>query len=157
MIAVVQRVTKGSVHISGKLKGHIEKGYVILLGVADDDEKQDARWLADKIVGLRLFDDDDGKMNLSIKEVGGNALVISQFTLLADYKRGRRPGYTKAAHPDKAVPLYEFFMDELWHQDIEVQSGEFGANMQVNIQNDGPVTLVLDSTIKYPRPTPSKT
>lgn len=151
MIAVVQRVSKGEVKIHGKSRGKIDQGLVILLGVAEDDQEQDADWLADKIAGLRIFEDSDEKMNLSIQDIQGSALVISQFTLLADYKRGRRPGFTKAAKPEKAIPLYEFFMDQLWRKDIQVQSGEFGADMQVNIMNEGPVTLVLDSTVKYPR------
>ncbi len=151
MIAVIQRVSRGEVKISGRSRGKIGIGYVILLGVAEDDAQQDADWLAEKITGLRIFEDENEKMNLSIKDVEGKALVISQFTLLADYKRGRRPGFTKAAKPEKAMPLYEHFMDQLWHQGIEVEKGEFGAEMQVNIMNEGPVTLVLDSKVKYPR------
>jgi len=151
MIAVVQRVSRGEVKVTGRSRGKIDQGYVILLGVADDDTQQDADWLAEKIVGLRIFEDQDEKMNLSITDVEGKALVISQFTLLADYKRGRRPGFTRAARPDKAIPLYEHFMDQLWHHGIEVEKGEFGADMQVHIMNEGPVTLVMDSTIKFPR------
>mgnify|MGYP002641828410 FL=1 len=157
MIAVVQRVKAGEVTIHGKSRGKIGLGYVILLGVAEDDEIQDADWLAEKIVGLRIFEDENEKMNRSIIDVQGKALVISQFTLLADYKRGRRPGFTKAAKPDKAIPLYEHFMDQLWRQNIEVESGEFGADMQVSIFNDGPVTLVMDSTVKFPRDSKSPT
>lgn len=151
MIAVLQRVSSGEVRISSRINGKIEQGYVILLGVAQDDEERDADWLAEKVVGLRIFEDADEKMNLSIKDVEGKALVISQFTLLADYKRGRRPGFTRAAKPDKAIPLYEHFMDQLWHHGIEVEKGEFGKDMQVHIMNEGPVTLVLDSTVKFPR------
>jgi len=151
MIAVLQRVSQGEVKISGRSRGKINIGYVILLGVAEDDAQQDADWLAEKIVGLRIFEDENEKMNLSIKDVDGKALVISQFTLLADTKRGRRPGFTKAARPEKALPLYEHFMDQLWQEGIEVEKGEFGAEMQVHIMNEGPVTLVLDSTVKYPR------
>ncbi len=151
MIAVVQRVSEGEVKINGKSRGKIGLGYVILLGVAEDDEVRDADWLAEKITGLRIFEDENEKMNLSLLDVGGRALVISQFTLLADYKRGRRPGFTKAAKPDKAIPLYEHFMDRLWRYDVQVESGEFGKEMQVHIINEGPVTLVLDSTVKYPR------
>lgn len=151
MIAVLQRVSQGEVRIAGKSRGKINTGFVILLGVADDDEQRDADWLAEKIAGVRLFEDADNKMNLSIKDVEGSALVISQFTLLADYKRGRRPGFTHAAKPDRAIPLYEYFMDQLWMQDIQVEQGEFGADMQVSLVNDGPVTLVLDSTVKFPR------
>ncbi len=151
MIAVIQRVSSGEVIISGRSRGKIGRGYVILLGVADEDSHQDADWLAEKIVGLRVFEDENEKMNLSIKDVEGKALVVSQFTLLAGYKRGRRPGFTKAARPEKAIPLYEHFMDQLWHQGIEVEKGEFGAEMQVKIVNEGPVTLVMDSSVKYPR------
>jgi len=151
MIAVIQRVSEASVKIRGKIRGKIGQGLVILLGVAEDDDTQDADWLAEKIAGMRIFEDSDEKMNLSIKDINGKALVISQFTLLADYKRGRRPGFTHAAKPEKAVPLYEHFMDQLWMQDIQVESGEFGADMQVHIMNEGPVTMVLDSTVKFPR------
>jgi len=151
MIAVVQRVLEGEVKIRGKSHGKIGRGLVILLGVADDDETRDADWLAEKIVSLRIFEDEAEKMNRSLVEVGGKALVISQFTLLADYKRGRRPGFTRAAKPEKAIPLYECFMDKLWRQDIQVESGVFGEDMQVSLLNDGPVTLVMDSTIKFPR------
>jgi D-aminoacyl-tRNA deacylase len=151
MIAVIQRVSEGEVKISQRSRGKISLGYVILLGVADDDEQKDADWLAEKIMGLRVFEDQDQKMNLSIKDVEGKALVISQFTLLADYKRGRRPGFTRAAKPELAIPLYEHFMDQLWQQGIQVEKGEFGAEMQVSITNEGPVTLVMDSTVKFPR------
>ncbi len=151
MIAVIQRVSEGEVKVHEKSRGKIGTGLVILLGVASDDDVRDADWLAEKIVSLRIFEDDQEKMNLSIREVDGKALVISQFTLLADYRRGRRPGFTKAAKPDKAIPLYEHFMDQLWLKDIQVEKGEFGANMQVHIMNEGPVTMVLDSTVKFPR------
>ena len=151
MIAVVQRVSQGDVKIRGQSRGRIGKGLVILLGVSEDDQEHDADWLAEKIAAMRIFEDPNAKMNLSLKDVGGEALVISQFTLFADYRRGRRPGFTRAAKPAKAIPLYEYFMDQLWRQDIQVRSGEFGADMQVHIINEGPVTLVLDSTVKYPR------
>lgn len=151
MIAVIQRVSEGEVKIRGKSRGKIGIGLVVLLGIAEEDEVRDADWLAEKVVSLRIFEDEHGKMNLSLQDVGGKALVISQFTLLADYRRGRRPGFTHAAKPEKAIPLYEHFMDQLWLKDIQVEKGEFGANMQVNLVNEGPVTLVLDSTVKYPR------
>lgn len=151
MIAVIQRVSQGEVKIRGKSRGKIGAGLVILLGVAVDDEQRDADWLAEKIAGMRIFEDADEKMNLSIQDVGGKALVISQFTLMADYKRGRRPGFTHAAKPEKAIPLYDYFMDQLWMKDIQIEKGEFGKEMQVNIMNEGPVTMVLDSTVKYPR------
>lgn len=151
MIAVVQRVSRGEVISDSRSLGKIAKGYVILLGVADDDEERDAVWLAKKIVDLRLFPDEDDKMNRSLLEVEGEALVISQFTLLADYKKGRRPSYIHAAPPEKAIPLYEFFMDQLWTLGVQVSSGEFAAMMDVELVNDGPVTLVLDSKVKFPR------
>ncbi len=151
MIAVIQRVSQGEVKIAGRSRGKIARGYVILLGVDAEDSQQDADWLAEKIIGLRIFEDENEKMNLSIRDVDGKALVISQFTLLADYKRGRRPGFTRAAKPEKASPLYEHFMDQLWQHGIEVEKGEFGKEMQVHIMNEGPVTLVMDSTVKFPR------
>lgn len=151
MIAVIQRVSQGEVKIHGKSRGKITNGLVILLGVAEEDEIHDADWLAEKIAGLRIFSDADERMNLSIKEIDGQVLVISQFTLLADYKRGRRPGFIRAAKPEKAIPLYEHFMDQLWMNDIQVEKGEFGADMQVSLVNEGPVTMVLDSTVKFPR------
>ena len=151
MIAVIQRVSQGEVRIQGISRGKISVGLVVFLGVSDDDESRDADWLAEKVADLRIFEDDRQKMNLSLHDVGGKALVISQFTLLADYRRGRRPGFTKAAKPEKAIPLYEYFMDQLWRKDIQIESGQFGADMQVQIINEGPVTLVLDSTVKYPR------
>ncbi len=151
MVAVVQRVSRASVTSDSKVLGKIGMGYVILLGVADDDEERDASWLAKKISGLRLFEDEAGKMNRSILEMEGQALVISQFTLLADYRRGRRPSYIHAAPPERAVPLYEFFMDQLWTEGIQVANGDFGAMMEVDLVNDGPVTLVLDSQVKFPR------
>ncbi|NQV16413.1 D-tyrosyl-tRNA(Tyr) deacylase [bacterium] len=151
MIAVIQRVSEAEVKIHGKSRGRIGIGLVILLGVSEDDEIRDADWLAEKIVGIRIFADSDEKMNLSLREIEGKVLVISQFTLLADYKRGRRPGFTHAARPDTAIPLYEYFMDQLWRNDIQVEKGEFGAEMQVKIMNEGPVTMVLDSRVKFPR------
>jgi D-tyrosyl-tRNA(Tyr) deacylase len=151
MIAVIQRVSEGEVRVGGKSRGKIGQGLVILLGVAEDDTKQDAEWLADKIVNMRIFEDDQDKMNLSLLEVGGSVLVVSQFTLIADYKRGRRPGFTRAAKPDEANELYEYFMDQIWMKDIRVEKGEFRKEMQVRIMNEGPVTMVLDSAIKFPR------
>lgn len=151
MIAVIQRVSEGEVRIKGKSRGKIGNGLVILLGVAEEDQQRDADWLADKIVNLRIFEDDEDKMNLSLLDVGGSVLVISQFTLVADYKRGRRPGFTRAAKPEAANALYEYFMDQIWMKDIQVEKGEFRQEMQVHIMNEGPVTMVLDSTVKYPR------
>jgi len=151
MIALLQRVSQAQVQVRGRVAGKIGKGYVILLGVDEKDTRADADWLVKKVVELRLFDDADGKMNLSLKEVEGSALVISQFTLLADVKRGRRPSYTHAARPEVALPLYEYFMDRLWEAGVEVASGEFAAMMTVDLRNEGPVTVSLDSRIKFPR------
>ncbi|MCF7902327.1 MAG: D-tyrosyl-tRNA(Tyr) deacylase [Candidatus Marinimicrobia bacterium] len=153
MIAVLQRVSSGSVSIDGRITGAIDTGLVILLGVAEDDAKQDADWLAEKTAGLRIFEDDQQKMNRSILDVGGSALVISQFTLLADYRKGRRPSFIHAADPEKGNRLYMYFMDRLAAQGIPVAKGEFGAMMTVDIRNEGPVTMVLNSELKFPRKT----
>ncbi|HIA23087.1 MAG TPA: D-tyrosyl-tRNA(Tyr) deacylase [Candidatus Marinimicrobia bacterium] len=139
MIAVLQRVTSGNVTIDGRLAGKIDQGLVILLGVMGDD------FLVKKIAGLRIFNDENDKLNLSVKDVHGAALVVSQFTLCADTHKGRRPSFIRAAPPEKGLALYEDFMKKLEGQGVPVQSGEFGAMMNVNIQNDGPVTIVLNS------------
>jgi len=151
MIAVLQRVSSGSVTIGDAVSGAIKQGLVVLLGVAEDDEHRDADWLAAKTAELRIFEDDQGKMNRSVLDVTGSALVISQFTLLADYKKGRRPSFIHAASPEMGAQLYEYFMERLGKQGVPVQSGQFGAMMTVDIRNEGPVTLVLDSRVKYPR------
>ena len=145
MIAVLQRVTSGNVTIDGRLAGKIDQGLVILLGVMGDDDEDDADFLVKKIAGLRIFNDENDKLNLSVKDVHGAALVVSQFTLCADTHKGRRPSFIRAAPPEKGLALYEDFMKKLEGQGVPVQSGEFGAMMSVNIQNDGPVTIVLDS------------
>jgi D-tyrosyl-tRNA(Tyr) deacylase len=145
MRAVVQRVTRAKVTIEGKTVGEIQKGLVVLLGVAQDDAKSDASYLANKIVALRIFDDDQGKMNLSLKDCGGSALVVSQFTLYEDVRRGLRPSWIDAAAPAVAEPLYEFFCAELRKQLNQVATGGFRQMMQVELVNDGPVTLLLDS------------
>jgi D-tyrosyl-tRNA(Tyr) deacylase len=145
MRAVVQRVTHAKVTIEGKTVGEIQKGHVVLLGVAQDDAKSDASYLANKIVALRIFDDDQGKMNLSLKDCGGSALVVSQFTLYEDVRRGLRPSWIDAAAPAVAEPLYEFFCAELRKQLNQVATGGFRQMMQVELVNDGPVTLLLDS------------
>jgi D-tyrosyl-tRNA(Tyr) deacylase len=149
MRAVVQRVAKASVTADGKPAGSIDHGFMILLGVGDEDEQEDAEWLAGKIGSLRIFSDDEGKMNLDIKDVGGAALVVSQFTLHAKYKKGTRPSFIHAAHPDTAIPLYEHFCKALQIKvGKPVQTGEFGAHMEVELVNDGPVTIVLDTKNK---------
>ena len=145
MIAVLQRVTSGNVTIDGRLAGKIDQGLVILLGVMGDDDGNDADFLVKKIAGLRIFNDENDKLNLSVKDVHGAALVVSQFTLCADTHKGRRPSFVRAAPPEKGSTLYEDFMKKLEVQGVPVQSGEFGAMMNVNIQNDGPVTIVLNS------------
>jgi|TARA_B100000446_G_scaffold154058_1_gene149749 D-tyrosyl-tRNA(Tyr) deacylase len=145
LIAVLQRVTSGNVTIDGRLAGKIDQGLVVLLGVMRDDDENDADFLVKKIAGLRIFNDKNGKLNLSIKDIHGAALVVSQFTLCADTHKGRRPSFVRAAPPEKGSTLYEDFMKKLEVQGVPVQSGEFGAMMNVNIQNDGPVTIVLNS------------
>jgi len=145
LIAVLQRVTSGNVTIDDRLAGKIDQGLVILLGVMGDDDEDDADFLVKKIAGLRIFNDENDKLNLSVKDVHGAALVVSQFTLCADTHKGRRPSFIRAAPPEKGLALYEDFMKKLEGQGVPVQSGEFGAMMSVNIQNDGPVTIVLDS------------
>jgi D-tyrosyl-tRNA(Tyr) deacylase len=149
MKAVVQRVTKASVTVDGKIVGQIADGLMILLGVAETDEQTDADWLAQKIANLRIFSDEEGKMNKSVLDVDGQILVVSQFTLIAEYAKGNRPAFIKAAKPEKAVPLYEYFllkMTTLINKSIE--KGIFGADMDVCIYNQGPVTIVLDTITK---------
>lgn len=144
MRAVLTRVASASVDIDGKTVGQIGKGYLVLLGVHKDDTEDDARRLGEKVCNLRIFEDENGKMNLNLETAGGEILVISQFTLLADTS-SRRPGFTDAARPDKAVPLYELFMDICRQRGFNVQHGEFGADMQVHSINDGPVTIIFDT------------
>ena len=145
MISVIQRCSWGKVTVADKVVGEIEHGLVILLGVQKDDIENDADFLVNKISGLRVFSDENDKMNLSIKDVGGSALVISQFTLCSDTKKGRRPSFIKAAPPEDGNRLYEYFMSEMKKEGVPVQSGEFGAMMDVELVNDGPVTFVLNS------------
>ena len=146
MKAVLQRVTSARVLVDERTVGEIGKGLLILVGVAGEDHEADAKWLAEKIASLRIFPDSQGKMNLSIKEAAGSALVVSQFTLLGDCRKGRRPSFDKAAPPEKAESLYQRFV-EMLHQDegLLVATGTFGAMMAVSLVNDGPVTLILNS------------
>ena len=145
MIAVIQRVKNSSVSIDGVVNGTCGHGLMILLGVAKGDTEDDARLLAAKISKLRIFCDENGKMNLSVKDIDGEALVVSQFTLLANYKKGNRPDYFGAAEPQIAIPLYEYFVELMKAEVKHVGTGIFGADMQVSILNDGPVTIVMDS------------
>jgi D-tyrosyl-tRNA(Tyr) deacylase len=145
MRAVVQRVARASVTIDGDTVGQIGQGLMILLGVTHGDGEEQARWLAHKIAGLRIFDDEEGKMNRSLLDVGGSALVVSQFTLYGDCRKGKRPSFTGAAHPEVAERLYERFVSLLGQAGVDqVESGVFGARMRVEIHNDGPVTLILE-------------
>ena len=144
MRAVVTRVKSASVTIDGKVNGSIKTGYLVLLGVGLEDDEGDAKKLAEKIVNLRVFRDENDKMNLNLSQAGGEILVISQFTLYADTS-SRRPGFTGAARPDKAIPLYELFMDTLREKGVHVEHGEFGADMDVESVNQGPVTIIFDT------------
>lgn len=144
MKAVVTRVSSASVTIEGRVNGAINRGYLVLLGVAPEDTEETAVKLADKICNLRIFDDENGKMNLDLSAVGGSLLVVSQFTLLADTS-SRRPGFSHAARPDVAVPLYERFMARCRERGFTVEHGEFGAEMQVASVNDGPITILFDT------------
>ncbi|HFE64032.1 D-tyrosyl-tRNA(Tyr) deacylase [candidate division KSB1 bacterium 4484_188] len=145
MRAVVQRVSQASVEIENKTVGKIGQGLVVLLGINTEDEKEDAAYLAKKIPALRIFEDRQQKMNLSLREINGKILAISQFTLYADTRKGRRPSFIKAALPEKAEPLYKYFIQLLKNENIPVEQGVFGAMMKVKIYNQGPVTIILDS------------
>jgi len=145
MRAVVQRVSRAKVTVDGEMVGQIEIGLVVLLGVARDDTEADANYLAGKIVGLRVFENDQGKMNLSVQEVGGSVLAVSQFTLYGDVRRGKRPSFDAAAPPEKARQLYEFFVDQIRAAGLRCETGRFQAMMQVELVNEGPVTILLDS------------
>ena len=145
MRAVLQRVTDADVSVDSKITGKIGKGFVILLGVEDGDSEVDADYLVEKITGLRVFEDSEGKMNLSMMDVGGELLSVSQFTLLADARKGRRPSFVKAARPEEANRLYRYFNEKVREKGIRVAEGVFQAEMLVRINNDGPVTILLDS------------
>lgn len=145
MRAVVQRVTEASVTIDGVIVGQISQGLMVLLGVGKEDEEADVIYLADKIAGLRIFTDENGKMNLSLQDIQGEVLVVSQFTLYADCRKGKRPGFSEAALPETSVPLYEQFVARLKTMGLSVATGVFGADMLVSLANDGPVTILLDS------------
>ncbi len=149
MRTVIQRVSHASVTIDGCVHGSIQQGFLILLGIEPSDTEADADWLAKKAAGLRIFDDEKGVMNRDIVSIGGNALVVSQFTLMASYKKGNRPSYLRAAGHDIAVPLYEYFCQRLSETiGNQVETGVFGADMKVELLNDGPVTICMDSKNK---------
>lgn len=146
MIAVIQRVSDASVAIEDQIKGQIDSGFLVLLGITHTDTQEDVEWLARKIVGMRVFGDKEGKMNLDLKTIDGNILLISQFTLHASTKKGNRPSFIEAARPDIAIPLYEQMIQQLTQElGQPIQTGEFGADMKVTLLNDGPVTIVIDS------------
>ena len=149
MRAVIQRVKNVSVTIDGNIKSAIKQGFLVLLGIEEADTQEDADWLCKKIVALRVFDDENGVMNRSIQDVGGNILVVSQFTLMASYKKGNRPSYIRAAGHAHAIPLYEYFCKKTTEAlGKEVDTGEFGADMKVELLNDGPVTICMDTKNK---------
>ncbi|SHJ12580.1 D-tyrosyl-tRNA(Tyr) deacylase [Mesonia phycicola] len=149
MKVVLQRVSEASVTIENKVKSSIKKGFLILVGIEEQDTQDDVEWLCRKIINMRIFGDEDDKMNLSLKDVDGEALIISQFTLHASTKKGNRPSFIKAANPSIAIPLYEAFISEFEKQlEKPVGTGEFGADMKVSLLNDGPVTIIIDSKEK---------
>ncbi|KQT21807.1 D-tyrosyl-tRNA(Tyr) deacylase [Chryseobacterium sp. Leaf404] len=148
MKAVIQRVSEASVKVDGRITGEITKGLMLLIGIDASDEKADADWLIQKILNLRVFGDENDRLNLSVQDISGEILCISQFTLIADYKKGNRPSFIKAAKPDKAIPLFEYFKSEISKSGLKTQSGIFGANMKVSLINDGPVTIVMDTITK---------
>ena len=148
MKAVIQRVSEANVKVDGNIVGEISKGLLLLIGIDEEDEKKDADWLVQKILSLRIFGDEGGKLNRSVMDISGGILCISQFTLIADYKKGNRPSFIKAAKPEKAVPLFEYFKTEISKSGLKTESGIFGADMKVSLLNDGPVTIVMDSKTK---------
>ena len=145
MRACIQRVRRARVTVAGEIAGQIGLGQLVLLGVAQNDTPRDAQALAEKLVGLRIFEDPDGKMNLALADVGGRMLVVSQFTLMADCRKGRRPSFTDAADPESAQRLYQVFVDEVANRGIDVATGRFREHMEIELLNDGPVTIVIDS------------
>lgn len=149
MIAVIQRVSHAQVHINKSLHSSIQKGLLVLIGIGNDDTQEDIEWLSQKIVGLRIFQDDEDKMNRSILDIQGELLIVSQFTLLASTKKGNRPSFIEAARPEIAIPLYEQFVAACQKLlATQVQTGQFGADMKINLTNDGPVTITIDTKNK---------
>lgn len=149
MRAVVQRVTESRVTVDEKITGEIGKGLMVLIGVEDGDGEKDAEYIAGKVTGLRIFEDENDKLNLSVKDIGGGVLAVSQFTLLGDIRKGKRPSFTKAAAPDEANALYRKVIELIQAEDIHVEEGIFRADMMVEIHNDGPVTILLDSNKNF--------
>ncbi|HMU77192.1 MAG: D-tyrosyl-tRNA(Tyr) deacylase [Bacteroidetes bacterium] len=145
MKVVIQRVTEASVEIEEAIYSSIKNGLLVLLGISVADEKEDVDWLCKKIIGLRIFSDENELMNLSVKDINGQILLVSQFTLYGDANKGNRPSFIQAARPEKAIPLYEYFIQQLCKNDINVYTGKFGADMKVSLTNDGPVTIIIDS------------
>lgn len=148
MKIVIQRVSEANVKVDGKITGEISNGLLLLVGINEEDTEADADWLAQKILNLRVFGDEEGKLNKSVIDISGEILCISQFTLIADYKKGNRPSFIKAAKPDKAIPLFDYFKTEIAKSGLRIASGIFGADMKVSLLNDGPVTIVMDSKTK---------
>ena len=148
MKTVIQRVSEATVKVDGKIVGEIANGLLLLIGIDEKDEKADADWLVQKILNLRIFGDQEGKLNLSVLDTSGEILCISQFTLIADYRKGNRPSFINAAKPEKAIPLFDYFKTELSKSNLKIESGIFGADMKVSLVNDGPVTIVMDSKTK---------
>ncbi len=149
MRAVVQKVSSSKVTVDGEIIGKIEKGLMVLLGVTHDDTSKDVDYMVDKVTNLRIFEDENEKMNLSLKDVGGEILAVSQFTLYGDARKGRRPSFSDAARPEVANPLYEEFVEKIKSQGINVGTGKFGAHMMVDLTNDGPVTILLESKREF--------
>jgi D-tyrosyl-tRNA(Tyr) deacylase len=149
MRAVIQRVSRASVRVDNIVQGDISQGILVLLGIRADDTKTDLQWLAEKIVHVRIFEDQQGKMNRSLADIGGEMLIISQFTLYGDCRKGRRPGFSSAAAPEIAEPLYHQFIEEVKNRQVRVATGIFQATMEVELVNDGPVTLMLDSEKQF--------
>ena len=149
MRLVIQRVSKASVEIEGKVNGKIDEGFMLLVGITNDDNKEVVEKMADKLINLRIFEDENEKMNLSLKYIGGELLVVSQFTLYGDCRKGRRPSFSTAARPEHATPLYEEFIERVKAEGIKVGTGQFGAHMMVDLTNDGPVTILLDSSRSF--------
>lgn len=148
MKIVIQRVTESYVEVNKQIVGKINQGLMLLIGIDETDTQDDANWLIQKILNLRIFSDQDGKLNLSVLDIKGELLCISQFTLIAEYKKGNRPSFIKAMNPDGAIKLFEYFKDKLKKSQLKIESGIFGADMKISLVNDGPVTIVMDSKTK---------